>query len=105
MAAEPGLSHRFPMLKRAAEHLATQGRFDESLKIVEEILSLGPDDAGPSKVKGRFAAELVRRAVQAQKIEAATRILEMLDARIPAKHLGDPEREHVAKARDALLSL
>ena len=105
MPLDPGLAHRFPMLKRAVEHQVAQGRFDESLKLVEEMLSLSPEDTGLSKLKARFAADLIKRAVQAQKREAGTRILEILDAHVPASHLGDTERHLLARAKEDLYSL
>ena len=105
MPVDPGLTHRFPMLKRAIEHQVNGGRFDESLRLVEEILSLAPGDASLSKLKARFAAELIRKAVQAQKIEAGTRIVELFDANVPADHLGAQERQILAKAKEDLFSL
>lgn len=105
MGAEPGLSHRFPMLKRAVDHMTKQGRFDEALKILEEMLSLAPEDAGLSKLKARFAADVIVRAAQAQKIEAATRVLELLQSKVPEAHLGDAERKQIAKAKENLFSL
>lgn len=102
---EPGLTHRFPMLRRAIEHQVGQGRFDESLRLVEELFSLAPDDAGLSKLKARFAADLVKRAVQAQKIEAASRIVELFESKVPAAHLGDPERQALKRAKEDLVSL
>lgn len=103
--AEPGLTHRFPMLKRAAGHLAKTGRFDEALKIVEEMFSLAPSDPGLSRLKARFAADLVKQAVQHQKIEAAARILDLVEARIPPDHLGDAERALLARVREEVVSL
>jgi|GEM_PF-3597637 len=103
--ADLGIAHRFPMLKRAIEHQVKGGRFDESLGLLEELLSLAPEDAGLSKLKARFTADLMTRAVQAQKIEAGTKMAAMLDARVPAAHLGDAERTAIAKAKEALYSL
>lgn len=102
---EPGITHRFPMLKRAVEHQVKNGRFDESLRILEEMFSLSPDDAGLSKLKARFAADLIKRAVQVQKIEAGTRILQLFDTLVSPKHLGDQERGLLAKAKESLYSL
>lgn len=105
MPIDPGIIHRFPMLKRAIEHQVGGGRFDESLVLLDELLSLAPDDAGLSKLKARFGADLIKRAVQAQKIEAGTKIAELLDAKVPAAHLGEAERGALAKAKADLYSL
>jgi len=93
------------MLKRAADHLAKQGRFDESVRILEEMFSLAPDDAGLSKLKARFAADLIKKAVQAQRIEAGTKIVQLLDTLVAPEHLGDQERELLSKAKESLYSL
>jgi len=102
---DPGTVHRFAMLERAVKSFAKTGRFDESLKLVEEMLTIAPEDAGLSKLKARLAADLVNQAVQAQKIAAAAQIVELVEAKIPAAHLGPPEREHLAKAKDRLSSM
>ena len=103
--AEPGITHRFPMLRRAVEHQVKNGRFDESLRLVEELFSLAPDDAGLSKLKARFAADLIKRAVQAQKIQAGSQILRLFDTLVSPKHLGDQEKALLAKAKESLYSL
>lgn len=93
------------MLERAVRTMAKQGRFDESLRLVEEMLSIEPEDEGLSKLKARFAADLIKQAVQHQKIEAASKIVELVDILISPKHLGDPERDRLAKAKEDLYSL
>ncbi len=105
MPLDPGTVHHFTMLERAVRAQVKQGRFDESLKLVEEMLSIAPEDAGLSKLKARFAAELVKQAATRQKIEAATKVLELADAKIPAAHLGADEKARLAKAREDLYSL
>lgn len=93
------------MLERAVKSFARTGRFDESLKLVEELFTIAPDDAGLSKLKARLAADLVKQAAQAQKIAAANQILEMVDAKIPAAHLSQTERDLLTKARENLFSM
>ncbi len=105
MPLDPGTVHRFAMLERAVKSFAKTGRFDESLKLVEELLTIAPEDAGLSKLKARVGADLVKQAVQAQKIAAATQIVELLESRIPASHLGDPERSLLAKVKESLYSM
>lgn len=105
MPLDPGTVHRFAMLERAVKSFAKTGRFDELLKLVEEMLEIAPEDAGLSKLKARVAAELVHHAIQAQKIGAATQILELVDTKIPAAHLGQTEKELLAKAREHLYSM
>src|SRR5207237_5699571 len=83
MSLDPGTVHRFAMLERAVKSFAKTGRFDESLKLVEELLAIAPEDAGLSKLKARLAADLVKQAAQAQKISAATEILALVEAKIP----------------------
>src|SRR5256886_16272058 len=100
MPLDPGTVHRFAMLERAVKSFAKTGRFDESLKLVEEMLTIAPEDAGLSKLKGRLAADLVNQAVQAQKIAAAAQIVELVESKIPAAPPRPPEREHPAKAKD-----
>jgi len=102
---DPGTVHRFAMLERAVKSFAKTGRFDESLKLVEELLSIAPEDAGLSKLKVRLAADLVKRAVQAQKIGTATQIVEFVEARIPAAHLGQTEQDLLAKAKEQVFSM
>src|SRR5207245_2030304 len=99
MPLDPGTVHRFAMLERAVKSFAKTGRFDESLKLVEEMLTIAPEDAGLSKLKARLAADLVNQAVQAQKIAAAAQIVELVESKIPAAHLGPTAREHPAKAK------
>jgi hypothetical protein len=105
MPLDPGTVHRFAMLERAVKSFAKTGRFDESLKLIEELLSVAPEDAGLSKLKARLAADLVKQAAQAQKIAAANQILESVEAKIPAGHLGKTERDLLAKAKDHLFSM
>lgn len=105
MALDQGTVHRFAMLERATKGFVKQGRFDESLKLVEEMFTIAPEDAGLSKLKARFAADLIKQAAQHQKIEAATRIVELVDTRLPAAHLGDQEKDLLAKAKADLYSL
>jgi len=102
---DPGTVHRFAMLERAVKSFAKTGRFDESLKMIEELLAIAPEDAGLSKLKARLAADLVKQAAQAQKITAASQILEAIEARIPSSHLGPTERDLLAKAKDHLFSM
>jgi len=105
VALDPGTVHRFAMLERAVKSFAKTGRFDESFKLVEELLAIAPEDAGLSKLKVRLAADLVKQAVQAQKIGAATQIVELVEARIPAVHLGQTEKDLLAKAKEQVLSM
>lgn len=105
MPLDPGTVHRFAMLERAVKSFAKSGRFDESLKLIEELLAIAPDDAGLSKLKARLAADLVKKAAQAQKISAATEIIELVEARIPAAHLGEQEKVLLSKAKQSLYSM
>ncbi len=105
MALDPGTVHRFTMLERAVKSLAKQGRFDDSLKLLEEMLSIAPEDAGLSKLKARIASELIKQAAQAQKISAATSIVQLVESKVPASHLGEQERELLARAKKDLYSL
>jgi len=105
MPLDPGTVHRFAMLERAVKSFAKTGRFDESLKLIEEMLAIAPEDAGLSKLKARIAADLVRQAAQAQKIVAATQIVELFEAKIPAAHLGDQEKTMIAKAKENLFTM
>src|SRR5205807_9076499 len=78
VAATPldsGTVHRFAMLERAVKSFAKAGRFDESLKLIEELLAIAPEDAGLSKLKARLAANLVRQGTQGQKRSAGTETL------------------------------
>jgi hypothetical protein len=93
------------MLRRAIEHQVSNGRFNESLKLVEELFSLSPEDAGLSKLKARVAADLIKRAAQAQKREAGTEIAKLFDGLVTAAHLTGQERELIAKAKEHLLAL
>src|SRR5438034_10439916 len=105
MPLDPGTVHRFAMLERAVKSFAKTGRFDESLKLIEELLAIAPEDAGLSKLKARLAADLVKQAAQAQKISAATEILTLVDAKIPAAHLGEQEKALLSKSRESLYSM
>lgn len=93
------------MLERAVKSFTKTGRFDESLKLIEEMLTIAPEDSGLSKLKARLAADLVKQAAQAQKIAAANQILELVDARIPVGHLGRTEKDLLAKAKENLFSI
>jgi hypothetical protein len=105
MPLDPGTVHRFAMLERAVKSFAKTGRFDESLKLIEELLTIAPEDAGLSKLKARVARDLIQQAVQAQKIAAATQIVELVESTIPASHLGEQERSLLAKAKESLYSM
>ncbi len=105
MPLDPGIVHRFTMLERAVRALAKQGRFEDSLKLLEEMFSIAPEDRGLSISKARFAAELIKKAAQAQKISAATSIVELVDRAVPAAHLGSQEKELLARAKQDLYSL
>ena len=56
-------------------------------------------------MKVRLAAELVHQAIQAQKIGAATQVVGLVEAKIPAAHLGETEKELLAKAKEHLYSM
>ncbi len=105
MALDPGTVHRFTMLERAVKNLAKQLRFEDALKLLEEMFSIAPEDAGLSKLKARFAAELIKKAAQAQKISAATSIVALVESHVPATHLGAQEKELLARAKTDLYSL
>jgi hypothetical protein len=105
MPLDPGTVHRFAMLERAVKSFAKTGRFDESLKLIEELLAIAPDDAGLSKLKARLAADLVKQAAQSQKIASATEIINLVESRIPSAHLGDQERALLRRARESLYSM
>ncbi len=105
MALDPGTVHRYTMLERAVKSLVKQGRFDDSLKLLEEMFTIAPEDTGLSKLKARFAAEMIKQAAQAQKISAATKLLELVDAKLPESHLGAQEKELLEKAKADLYSL
>ena len=105
MPLDPGTVHRFAMLERAVKSFAKTGRFDESLKLIDEMLTIAPEDAGLSKLKARLGADLVKQAVQAQKIGAATQIVELVETKIPPAHLGQTERDLLAKAKEHLFSM
>jgi hypothetical protein len=105
MPLDPGTVHRFAMIERAVKSFAKTGRFDESLKLVEELLSIAPEDAGLSKLKARLVSELVKQAVQAQKIAAATQLLDLTEAKVPPAHLGQTEKDLLSKAKEHLLSM
>ena len=105
MPLDPGTVHRFAMLERAVKSFAKTGRFDESLKLIDEMLTIAPEDAGLSKLKARLAADFVTQAAQAQKIGAATKIIELVEAKIPAAHLGQTEKDLLAKAKENLYSM
>jgi len=105
MPLDPGTVHRFAMLERAVKSFAKTGRFDESLKLIEEMLTIAPEDSRLSKLKARLAAHLVKQAAQAQKIAAANQILELVDAKIPHGHLSQTEKDLLAKAKEQLFSM
>jgi hypothetical protein len=105
MALDSGTVHRFTMLERAVRSLVKQGRFEDSLKLLEEIFSIAPEDASLSKLKARFAADLIKKAAQAQKISTATSIVALVDLKVPPSHLGAQEQELLAKAKTDLYSL
>jgi len=93
------------MLERAVKSFSKSGRFDESLKLIEELLAIAPEDAGLSKLKARLAADLVKQAAQSQKISAATEIIGLVEARIPTAHLGEQEKALLSKAKQSLYSM
>jgi hypothetical protein len=93
------------MLERAARAIAKQGRFDDSLKLVEEMFAIAPNDPGLSKSKARFAAELIKQAAMAQKISAATSILALVETSLDASHLSMVEKDLLARAKTDLYSL
>lgn len=105
MPLDAGTVHRFTMLERAVRALVKQGRFEDSLKLLEEMFTIAPEDAGLSKLKVRFAAEMIKKAAQAQKISAATSLVELVDRMVPASHLGAQEMDLLARAKQDLYSL
>jgi len=105
MPLDQGTVHRFAMLERAVKSFAKTGRFDESLKLIEELFAIAPEDAGLSKLKTRLAADLVKQAAQAQKISAATEIIRLVEMGIPPAHLGDQEKALLSKAKESLYSM
>ena len=47
----------------------------------------------------------MKRTVQAQKIGAAIEILELVEAKIPVAHLGQTEKDLLAKAKEQPFSM
>ncbi len=105
MVLDPGTVHRFTMLERAVRSLVKQGRFDDSLRLLEEMFSIEPQDRGLSISKARFAAELIKKAAQAQKISAATSIVQLVERSVDAALLGTQEKDLLARAKRDLYSL
>ncbi len=105
MALDAGTVHRFTMLERAVRSLVKQSRFEDSLKLLEEMFAIAPEDAGLSKLKARFAAEMIKKAAQAQKISAATSLVELVERTVPPSHLGAQEKDLLARAKQDLYSL
>lgn len=105
MPLDSGTVHRFAMLERAVKSFAKTGRFDESLKLIEEMFTIAPDDAGLSKLKARIAVDLIRQATQAQKIGSANQIVELLESKVLSSHLGTQEKDLIAKAKDNLFTM
>jgi hypothetical protein len=105
MPLDPGTVHRFTMLERAVRSLAKQARFEDALKLLEEMFSIAPADTGLSKLKARFAADLIKAAAQAQKISAGTSIIQLVEAKLPAAHLGTQEKDLLARAKADLYSM
>lgn len=105
MALDPGIVHRFTMLERAVNSLVRQLRFEDALKLLDEMFSIAPEDESLSKLKARIAADLIKKAAQAQKISAATDIVALVDTKVPAAHLGTQEKDLLARAKKDLYSL
>ena len=105
MPLDQGTVHRFTMLERAVRSLAKQGRFEDSLKLLDELFSLAPQDPGLSKSKARFASELIKQAAMAQRISDAAAILERFEKSVPESHLSSVEKGLLAKAKEDLYSL
>ena len=105
MPLDIGTVHRFTMLERAARSLAKQGRFEDALKLLDEMFSIAPRDTGLSKSKARFASDLIKQAAMAQKIGAAKEILDRFETNVPESHLSSVEKGLLAKAKEDLYSL
>jgi len=105
MPLDPGTVHRFAMIERAVKSFAKTGRFDESLKLVEELFTIALEDTGLSRLKARVASDLIKQAAQAQKIAAATEIVALFEKHVPASHLTKQETELLAKAKKHLFSM
>src|SRR5207245_10445054 len=102
MPLDPGTVHRFAMLERAVKSFAKTGRFDESLKLIEEMLEIAPEDTGLSKLKVRVATEMVHQAIQAQTNGTETQSVGLVEQNIPAAPLRQTETALLAKETEHL---
>src|SRR5881397_21515 len=100
MPLDPGTVHRFAMLERAVKSFAKTGRFDESLKLVEEMLEIAPEDAGLSKLKARVAAELVHQAIQARRSPPRRRSSASSRRRFPQRTSARPRKKSLGKPKN-----
>ncbi len=104
MPADPHL-HEFTMLQRAIRAMAQKGMFDEAQRLLLKLLEIAPEDANYSRNKWRFAAELVKTAVVAQRRAVATDIAGLAESRVQTAHLTADEIALMARAKGDLASL
>ncbi len=97
MPAHPHL-HEFTMLQRAIRAMAQRGAFDEAQRLLVKLYELAPEDPNFSRTKHRFAAEIVKAAVIAQRRAVADEIARTAEAKVNPTHLTTAERELMARA-------
>src|SRR3989304_3653844 len=97
MPADPHL-HEFTMLQRAIRAMAQRGAFDEAQRLLMKLYEIAPEDPNYSRTKHRFAAEIVKTAVVAQRRAVADEIARTAEAKVNPTHLTTAERGLVAPA-------
>ena len=102
--ADPHL-HEFTMLQRAIRTMAQRGAFEEAHRLMLKLYEIAPEDANYSRTKWRFAAEMMKTAVVAQKRAVADEIARTATAKVNAAHLTAAETELMARAIGDVTSL
>lgn len=102
--ADPHL-HEFTMLQRAIRAMAQRRAFEEAERLLLKLYEIAPEDPNYSRTKYRFAAEIVKTAVVAQKRATADEIARTVALRVNPEHLTTAERELMARAVEDVTAL
>jgi len=86
------------MLQRAIRAMAQRRAFDEAERLLLKLYEIAPENPNYSRTKYRFAAEIVKAAVVAQRRAVADGIAQTAASKVNPAHLTTAERELMARA-------
>jgi len=90
------------MLKRASEDALRRGNSATALRLLNETLSIAPEDASFTKKKARLAVELGKKAADAGDGTTAKSFMDFAETRLKKEHLVHGMLNEILEAKRSL---